>query len=229
MTSRWDGRQEKATSCNRQLTSVLLTSLDYLRAPALTSLPLPLPDVSLPPRSQLLWQLSTVAEGRAFADHLFAHSCGLETGGDVYACKVFAPYLQSNPGCKPENPVVDEPNGLGYSEVQWTFCSSTTETDCRVALSVKAIKALPGNNPIWSGNSTTKPSDPNFNTTSPGFTVVKSVLPTGYSRTGCIAEASSGRIFTAASTTSDDMTLAVCAAFCATFELPYAGVEYGRE
>lgn len=28
-TSRWDGRQEKATSCNRQLTFVLLTLLDY--------------------------------------------------------------------------------------------------------------------------------------------------------------------------------------------------------
>ena len=62
-------------------------------------------------------------------------TCGLETGGDVNACAVFAPHMDNNAAaaCKPEGQVVDEPNG-------WK----------------SPITKLPGNNPMWSGLSTTK-------------------------------------------------------------------------
>jgi hypothetical protein len=62
-------------------------------------------------------------------------TCGLETGGDVNACAVFAPHMDNNAAaaCKPEGQVVDEPNG-------WK----------------SPLTKLPGNNPMWSGLSTTK-------------------------------------------------------------------------
>lgn len=130
------------------------------------------------------------------------------------ACAAFVPYIDRNAAaaCSPENQVVNEDIGWG-----------------------KPVSALPGNNLIWIGNSTTKvsisyPSHlPDFElmpgcfvpqpvaanyTFSGGYTTTSSVLPTGWSNLGCIAEASSGRALVSANTNAANMTLAVCAAYC---------------
>lgn len=62
-------------------------------------------------------------------------TCGLETGGDVNACAVFAPHMDydSAAACKPEGAIVDEPNG-------WKT----------------PLLNLPGDNPMWSDLSTIK-------------------------------------------------------------------------
>lgn len=56
-------------------------------------------------------------------------------------------------------------------------------------------------------------------------------LPSGWSAasTACIAEGTTGRALTGASTASADMTGAKCAAYCSNLGFQYAGVEYGRE
>lgn len=159
-------------------------------------------------------------------------TCGLETGGDVSNCAAFAPYLDTSGGCKPQMPIVNEvrsqllatPALLPDVPADGLYPSSPPQDD---GLGTP-ISKLPGNNPLWIGNGT-KPSDPDYDTTSPGFKAVKAVLPEGWNRTGCIADAKSGRALSAASYASDDMTLATCATFCGGLSLPYAGVEYGRE
>lgn len=62
-----------------------------------------------------------------------------------------------------------------------------------------------------------------------------STLANGWFRDGCIAEPASGRLFTGAALTSDNMTPALCVAFCSNISqnkkgnFSYAGTEYGRE
>ena len=134
-------------------------------------------------------------------------TCGLETGGDVGACKVLQPYIDraAASACQPETEVVNEEVGYDHP-----------------------LSALPGDNPMWIGNSS-KPSTPGYNY-SPGYTSTSSILPSGWSNVGCIAEAPSGRAMVA-SYKSDavNMTLSACATFCQSSGFPYAGVEYGQE
>lgn len=57
-----------------------------------------------------------------------------------------------------------------------------------------------------------------------------STIPSGYTLTGCIAEGSSGRALTGASTTSaSGMSRGACVAFCQSKGFALAGVEYGQE
>jgi hypothetical protein len=98
-------------------------------------------------------------------------TCGLETGGDISACAVFAPYIDNTGGCKPETPIVNEPNGLGSK-----------------------LAKLPGDNPLWIGTGP-KPSNGDSGNgtsstepTTPDYRPAKAVLPAGWTRTGCIAE-----------------------------------------
>lgn len=56
-----------------------------------------------------------------------------------------------------------------------------------------------------------------------------SVIPPGYSLTGCIPEGTSGRALVGASFSDDSMTRNDCVSFCQGGKYPLAGVEYGRE
>ncbi|ORY26506.1 hypothetical protein BCR39DRAFT_256661 [Naematelia encephala] len=129
-------------------------------------------------------------------------------GGELNNCPPFVPYLDSASAssCRPQNPLVDEDVGFGHF-----------------------INKLPGNNPLWVGNSTTKPSWPNYTEPNTTYTDFKSVIPAGYSDVGCIAEATSGRALTGPSFANDNMTRAACVSFCESYGMPLAGVEYGRE
>lgn len=130
-------------------------------------------------------------------------------GGVLKNCPPFVPFLDNRAAdaCQPENPIVNENIGDRGK-----------------------IFSLPGDNPLYTGpgmvtgNSTNTDPEPGLvNTTSP--------LPDGWSRTGCIAEPSTSgqRALLAASFTSDNMTRAACANFCASKSLPIAGIEFGRE
>lgn len=57
---------------------------------------------------------------------------------------------------------------------------------------------------------------------------VMSVIKSGYSLTGCIAEASSGRALQGASLSNGNMTRGACVSFCSDRGFPLAGVEYGQ-
>jgi hypothetical protein len=127
-------------------------------------------------------------------------------GGNLQDCPPLAPFLDSNAAyaCQPENPIVNENIG-NYGK----------------------IFSLPGNNPLYTGpgmvtgNATVGPDPDLMNTTAP--------LPSGWSRTGCVAEPTNSRGLLAATFTSDNMTKAMCAQFCTDKGLPLAGIEYSRE
>ncbi|PIL30120.1 hypothetical protein GSI_07738 [Ganoderma sinense ZZ0214-1] len=87
---------------------------------------------------------------------------------------------------------------------------------------------LPGCNPFWDGTGT-KPACPDPNAATPSLIDAQVALPSGWAEVGCIAEGTSGRALTGASTTSPNMTRALCTDFCASKGFPLAGVEYSDE
>ncbi|KAI0074287.1 WSC-domain-containing protein [Panus rudis PR-1116 ss-1] len=89
------------------------------------------------------------------------------------------------------------------------------------------ISALPGCNKIWSGTGPKPTCNPNPPT--PGLTSTQQPLPVGWTELGCIAEGTSGRALTGASTVDPALTKAKCATFCAGKGFKYAGVEYSQE
>ena len=128
-------------------------------------------------------------------------------GGELNNCPPLAPYLDQAAAnaCRPQNPRVLEDIGSG-----------------------DYIAQLPGNNPIWIGN-TTKPSYANYTEGNTTYSNYASVIPTGYTQVGCIAEGTSGRALTGASFSSNNMTRGACVSYCQSFGYPLAGVEFGRE
>ncbi|RPD60379.1 WSC-domain-containing protein [Lentinus tigrinus ALCF2SS1-7] len=90
------------------------------------------------------------------------------------------------------------------------------------------ITQLPGCNPIWDGTGS-KPACSNPNAGTPELVAAQVPLPSGWSEIGCIAEGTSGRALTGASTTSPNMTRAVCANFCASKGFKLAGIEFSDE
>ena len=127
--------------------------------------------------------------------------------GVLNNCKPFQSVLDSNSAysCKPENLYVNEDIGAGHS-----------------------IDSLPGNNPMWIGTGP-KPSKANYTDSSTTLTDFKSVIPTGYTKTGCVAEGTSGRALTALYWNAPNMTLGACVSYCQSNGFPLAGVEYGAE
>ena len=90
------------------------------------------------------------------------------------------------------------------------------------------ITVLPGCNPIWDGTGT-KPACPNTNAVTPSFVPPQEPLPAGWSVVGCIAEGTSGRALSAASTKGANMTLGACAEWCSAQGFKFAGAEYSDE
>ncbi|WWD22710.1 hypothetical protein CI109_107203 [Kwoniella shandongensis] len=129
-------------------------------------------------------------------------------GGVLSACPPFVPYIDSGAAsaCRPLNDQVNEDVGFGHP-----------------------ISSLPGDNVIWIGNSTIKPTKPDYNDSSIGYTDFKSVIPAGFTEVGCIAEAANGRALSGATFSSKNMTRGACVSWCADRGYPLAGVEYGQE
>ncbi|OCF34866.1 hypothetical protein I316_03412 [Kwoniella heveanensis BCC8398] len=128
-------------------------------------------------------------------------------GGVLSACPPFVPYIDSAQAnaCKPLNDQVNEDVGFGHS-----------------------ISQLPGNNPIWIGEGS-KPTYDNYTDDNLTYTDFKSVIPTGYTETGCIAEGTSGRALNGASFSNANMTRGACVSWCQDRGYPLAGIEYGQE
>jgi len=127
-------------------------------------------------------------------------------GGMLGNCPPFVPYLNLNAAnaCRPQNAQVAEDIGNGHG-----------------------IKLLPGNNPLWIGN-VTKPVTANYTESAPILDVT-SIIPSGYTSVGCVAEGTSGRALTGASFTNNNMTRGACVSYCQSFGYPLAGVEFGRQ
>jgi hypothetical protein len=127
-------------------------------------------------------------------------------GGDLKSCPPFVSSLNYDAAaaCRAQNPQVNEDIGIGHS-----------------------IPMLPGNNPIWVGNGT-KPTNPNYVEGNTTYSDFKSVIPAGYSLTGCIAESTNGRALTDASFSASNMTRGACVGWCKDRGYPLAGIEYGR-
>ncbi|KAI1789214.1 WSC-domain-containing protein [Ganoderma leucocontextum] len=90
------------------------------------------------------------------------------------------------------------------------------------------LTQLPGCNPFWDGTGT-RPACSSSNTATPSLVAAQLPLPDGWNEIGCIAEGTNGRALTGASTTSPNMTRALCADFCASKGFPLAGVEFSDE
>ncbi|KAL7008536.1 hypothetical protein EMMF5_001798 [Cystobasidiomycetes sp. EMM_F5] len=133
--------------------------------------------------------------------------CNLPNGGTIDECaplKAASDQAKAN-ACKPSRPVLNEDYGL-----------------------VNPIKALPGDNPVWSGTGP-KPSCQCF-LPYPAYISPNSTLSPGYSTVGCIGEGTSGRALTGASFVSTtNMTGGVCTTFCAGKGFKYAATEYAQE
>ena len=127
-------------------------------------------------------------------------------GGELNNCPPFVPYLSGGSGCGPQNLLVNEDIGMGHP-----------------------IAKLPGNNLMWIGNSTTKPVYANYTETATNYTDFKSIIPAGYTETGCVAEGTTGRALGAATWSADNMTRGACVSWCQGQGYPLAGVQYGRE
>ncbi|PSR71455.1 hypothetical protein PHLCEN_2v12722 [Hermanssonia centrifuga] len=130
-----------------------------------------------------------------------------DANGDVSACPPLNAVAndQAASACQPELMIVDEPIGTVSSP----------------------LTVLPGCNPLWIGTGPKPTCDPEPAT--PGFVDAESTLSSGWTQLGCIAEGSTGRALSSASTTSPVMTRPFCANFCANLGYPYAGVEYSDE
>ena len=130
-------------------------------------------------------------------------TCGIETGGNIDACPALKPFIDygAASACQIEGQIVNEDVGFNAP-----------------------IASLPGNNPLWS-TTTPKPSNPSYNETAE-YTGAGSTLPEGWSTVGCMSQAA-GKVLSAIGYSSDSMTLATCAAFCASKSLPFSGVEFG--
>ena len=90
------------------------------------------------------------------------------------------------------------------------------------------ITQLPGCNPFWDGTGA-RPTCANANAATPSLIAAQPPLPNGWNEIGCIAEGTNGRALTGASTTSPNMTRALCADFCASKGFSLAGVEFSDE
>ncbi|KAI0754011.1 hypothetical protein C8Q80DRAFT_1093669 [Daedaleopsis nitida] len=90
------------------------------------------------------------------------------------------------------------------------------------------ITQLPGCNPIWDGTGTKPACSANSNA-AVSLKPAQVPLPDGWSELGCIAEGTSGRALTGASTKAADMTRASCASFCSSKGFKLAAVEFGDE
>ena len=124
--------------------------------------------------------------------------------GDINACQVLKPYIDQD------------------AAHACTLTSQVVNEDVQGPLS-----ALPGCNPIQvPTGSAPKCAAP---AAQPGFKSTVDPLVSGWTDVGCIAEGSGGRALTAASTTSDSMSLNMCATFCQSKGFKLAGIEFGRE
>ncbi|TFK82879.1 WSC-domain-containing protein [Polyporus arcularius HHB13444] len=124
---------------------------------------------------------------------------------DIRDCPPLAANINqaSADACVLETQVVDEATGFG-----------------------SPITTLPGCNPLWDGTGP-RPTCPGLPT--PSLVPAQTSLPSGWTQVGCIAEGSSGRALTGASTTSSTMTRASCASFCASKGFSLAGIEFSDE
>jgi hypothetical protein len=129
-------------------------------------------------------------------------------GGNLELCPPFAGLINraAADGCQPQNPLVNEDVGLGHS-----------------------IARLPGNNPLWTGSMTNKPSYDNYTEADPTYTDFRSVIPPNWSAVGCIAEAVNGRALEGYSFSAPNMTRGMCAAECGRRGFPLSGSQFGIE
>jgi len=128
--------------------------------------------------------------------------------GNVADCPALAAVMDSNAAaaCLFNGDIVDEPVG-----------------------DKAPLAALPGCNPVWSGTGA-KPTCDGAANTPPPMTGTQDPLLAGWSNIGCIAEGTSGRALTGASTVDAvGMTVNTCAAFCANKGFTYAGIEWSQE
>ncbi|KAK9893605.1 WSC-domain-containing protein [Cystobasidium minutum MCA 4210] len=157
---------------------------------------------------------------------------------------VVAPKLPS--GWKSAGCIADNVNGGGRTLSAYTFSSSNMTqqlcvntcndrkfayagvsyaAECYCSNAPTTLQTSTNCNMACSGDARYTCGGPNALTL---FTT-SHVVASGYSYTGCVAEGSSGRLLTGASTTGDDMTPLKCTQFCSSKGLQYSGVEYGRE
>ncbi|KAI0694215.1 WSC-domain-containing protein [Cytidiella melzeri] len=133
-------------------------------------------------------------------------TCG-DIGGDLASCPPLAPLVNDDAAtaCHIEGQIVDESIG---------------------SLSAPLLE-LPGCNPLWVGTGPKPTCNPAVAT--PGLVDAKSTLPSGWTEVGCIAEGTTGRALSAASTINSTMTKPLCANYCDALGYQYAGVEYYTE
>ncbi|KAI0088834.1 WSC-domain-containing protein [Irpex rosettiformis] len=145
------------------------------------------------------WQNKTVLQSAL-------DTCG-DVSGILENCPVFEPLINNDAAsaCKIDGEIVNEPIGTVSSP----------------------LAQLPGCNPMWVGTGPKPTCNPPRAT--PGFINPQNPLPSGWTEVACIAEGTTGRALTAASTTNSSMTKPLCANYCAGLGYKLAGVEYGDE
>ncbi|TCD61199.1 hypothetical protein EIP91_008787 [Steccherinum ochraceum] len=127
--------------------------------------------------------------------------------GNVADCPALAAVMDSNAAsaCRFNGQIVDEPVG-----------------------DKTPLTALPGCNPVWEGTGPKPTCD--GTSAPPPMSGTQEPLLAGWSNIGCIAEGTSGRALTGASTVdATGMTVNKCAAFCAGKGFTYAGIEWSQE
>lgn len=124
--------------------------------------------------------------------------------GDIEACQVLKPYIDQDQAhaCTLSSDIVNE----------------------NVGMNGEALDALPGCNPPRKDMS--QPASCPQNIT-PSFNNAMQNIAAGWTDVGCIAEGTSGRALTGASTTSPNMTRSFCSNFCQTKGFSIAGIEFG--
>ena len=90
------------------------------------------------------------------------------------------------------------------------------------------LNQLTGCNPLWNGTAGPRPPCA-ANVPTPALIPVQTSLPTNWTEIGCVAEGTNGRALVGASTTSPNMTRAMCVSFCQNKGFGLAGVEYSDE
>ena len=90
------------------------------------------------------------------------------------------------------------------------------------------LNQLTGCNPLWNGTAGPRPPCA-ANVPTPALIPVQTSLPTNWTEIGCVAEGTNGRALVGASTTSPNMTRAMCVSLCQTKGFGLAGVEYSDE
>ncbi|KAI0692895.1 hypothetical protein BC835DRAFT_1276877 [Cytidiella melzeri] len=125
--------------------------------------------------------------------------------GDINACPALHSYIDTTmaSACKPDSTTPNEDVGLNDEISALPGCNALRAPG--VAPSTVCAEAIPG------------------------FIPYETPLPSGWGKVGCIAEGTSGRALSAASTTMSNMTTAGCVAFCTSKGFSIAGVEFGDE